>query len=593
MLKIRIYLSILIVMPLINACTYYSDQLRSNDSERERVGVLVVSHGGNEVFNEMGIWDVTVQIFSYDENSPLYRSILWNSEFWPRLLNYGNAQKNLGKYAFEYERIGGIDPYPASKRKLTKELKKILNQMENSEKFDFVVDNMTWISPEINEIAHPRRLYNPGVESGSTLRFCDDDWGRCKLDRYDVDGPVERLLAVDVDRIIMIDLTTAGARFSKTYDTYRIAKSLIEEHNEENSDNVVIEWVNDPKRAMDASYPIADNPWSRSSGPPSSNPIIDIDNFPNPVIADSRLAAFQLDGIEKKFKDEIAMSQTAVLMLNHGIFPGNEVYDPKINDTLILNRNIKEMLLDKYPTMKSENIIGGWFGDLIINESIQGRSKLERSREMRGENLGYIRLLDQKEGPGGDMKYRYWEALEELKNNDVNHIVIVFPQIMENSVLNLVEVPNQIAKEIGYKGWLDFDGYDFETYPKIGHPFADYWGVWVNTSCKNIDDPNITEPCCLNMGGCGGDQPYPPLRQVGLTEKLDDLDPSLGYDVSAYGHLGYDPDLGLPNDDFPVQDQYTGSWAMWDVNEDHRAVAQFLADKVIEHIEFNSKESDR
>ena len=80
----------------------------------------------------MGIWDVTVQIFSYDVNSPLYRSILWNSEFWPRLLNYGNAQKNLGKYAFEYERIGGIDPYPASKRKLTKELKKILNATENN-----------------------------------------------------------------------------------------------------------------------------------------------------------------------------------------------------------------------------------------------------------------------------------------------------------------------------------------------------------------------------------------------------------------------------------------------------------------------------
>ena len=32
---------------------------------------------------------------------------------------------------------------------------------------------------------------------------------------------------------------------------------------------------------------------------------------------------------------------------------------------------------------------------------------------------------------------------------------------------------------------------------------------------------------------------------------------------------------------------------MWKVSEDHKAVAQFLADKVIEHIEFNSKESDR
>ena len=102
---------------LINACSQYSSQLDPRDQNIERVGVLYVSHGGNEVFNEKGIWDVTVQIFSYDENSPLYRSILWNEEFWPKLLKYGNAQKNLGKYSFEYERIGGRDPYPAAKGK--------------------------------------------------------------------------------------------------------------------------------------------------------------------------------------------------------------------------------------------------------------------------------------------------------------------------------------------------------------------------------------------------------------------------------------------------------------------------------------------
>ena len=68
--------------------------------------------------------------------------------------------------------------------------------------------------------------------------------------------------------------------------------------------------------------------------------------------------------------------------------------------------------------------------------------------------------------------------VEALKNNGVKHIVIAFPQITENSVLNLVEVPNQMAKEIGYKGWLEHGGYDFDRYPKVGHPFADYWGVW-------------------------------------------------------------------------------------------------------------------
>ena len=75
-------------------------QLNPIDEKTERVGVLFVSHGGNEVFNEKGIWDVTVQIFSYDQNSPLYQSILWNEEFCQKDLKYGNAQKNLGNYKF-------------------------------------------------------------------------------------------------------------------------------------------------------------------------------------------------------------------------------------------------------------------------------------------------------------------------------------------------------------------------------------------------------------------------------------------------------------------------------------------------------------
>ena len=69
--------SFILFLFFINACSQYSDQLARSNGEVERVGVLFVSHGGNEVFNEKGIWDVTVQIFSYDENSPLYTSILW------------------------------------------------------------------------------------------------------------------------------------------------------------------------------------------------------------------------------------------------------------------------------------------------------------------------------------------------------------------------------------------------------------------------------------------------------------------------------------------------------------------------------------
>ncbi|MBI32503.1 MAG: hypothetical protein CMD98_01375 [Gammaproteobacteria bacterium] len=572
---------------LLHSCSEHSSQINSKNAEIERIGVLFISHGGNEVFNENGIWDVTVQIFSYDKNSPIYQRILWNEDYWPQLLKFESAQKSLGKYGFEYERIGGVDPYPELRRKVTKALTKELNSREQDINVDFVVDNMTWISPDIRELPDPRMLYNPGTVNGSILNYCHEDWKDCDPDRYDIDGPVTRLLNVGIDKLIMIDLTTAGARFSKTYDTYLVAKKLIKNHNELHNDSVVLEWVNDPKFAMDASYPVDDVMWTRSMGTPTNNPTIDIELYPNPVIEDKRLAAIHMNGIGKKLNPDISLDKTGILLLNHGINPGNEAYDPKINDTLKLNENIKTLLLEEYPSLHSENILGGWFGDLVINEKIKGPPNVtqrERSRPMRGENLGYINLHDSSSKPIGVWGHRYWEALEILRNNGVEHIVMAFPQIMEDSVLNLIEVPNQMAKEIGYQGWMKFNGYDYDTYPKVGHPFAEYWGIWVKTMCKSLDDPQKLEPCCYKMGGCDTTQPYPPLRQALSSEKRTDMDPSLAYDVSAYGHQGYDPNLGSPSNEFPVQDQYPGTWSMWDVNKDHDLIAEFLADKVIQHI---------
>jgi hypothetical protein len=302
------------------------------------------------------------------------------------------------------------------------------------------------------------------------------------------------------------------------------------------------------------------------------------------------LAQFQVDGIEAEFDTEIALENTGVLLVNHGILSMNQVFDPKINDTLILNQNIKDLLLEKFPEMQSKNILGGWFGDMVRNELVKpgppAFTQLERTREMRGENLGYIVLHDTDGSkPEGEWGYRYWEALDQLRKNKVKHIVVVFPQIMENSVLNLVEVPNQIAKEIGYKNWLHFDTLDFDTYPEYGHPFADYWGIWVSKSCAIPSDTNQSEQCCLTMGGCSTGQSYPPPRQAELNERRNDLDPSLAYDVSEFGHLGYRSELGTPNLSQPVQDQYSGTWSMWKVNEDHHALAKFLADKVVQHIE--------
>ena len=91
---------------------------------------------------------------------------------------------------------------------------------------------------------------------------------------------------------------------------------------------------------------------------------------------------------------------------------------------------------------------------------------------MRGENIGHAYLYEVVPHtlPAGKWGYLYWDALNYLKNRGVKHIVIAFPQITTDSVLNLVEQHNQIAKEIGKKTWLYWGKQDLDTYPGVGHP---------------------------------------------------------------------------------------------------------------------------
>ena len=62
------------------------------------------------------------------------------------------------------------------------------------------------------------------------------------------------------------------------------------------------------------------------------------------------------------------------------------------------------------------------------------------------------------------------------------------------------------------------------------------------------------------------------------------MDPSLAYDLSEYGHLGYDPGSGAPDPNAPVQDQYTGTWAMYEPPDDDPRVGELLAKHVINSI---------
>ena len=93
------------------------------------------------------------------------------------------------------------------------------------------------------------------------------------------------------------------------------------------------------------------------------------------------------------------------------------------------------------------------------------------------------------------------KRLTILKEQKVKHIVIANTHIVTASALDLCEMPNQIAREIGYKTWLKWEEKDYDAYPDVGHPFADYWGVWLNTDCGEWELDFISATCRLSLPG--------------------------------------------------------------------------------------------
>lgn len=570
------------------ACTSVAPALR-------KVGVVYVFHGGDDEAGPRSSWESTLQIFAYDPNSAVYRNVLWNAAAWPRVLQFGNAPKELGKYAFEYARIGGRDPANGHTLAQFRALRRHLQAQGPVLGVQFIVDYASWLSSDPAHLAHPRSIYQPGIPGGTPMIYCgsandggvgpDDRWPGCNPQRYNVDGTIERLLTAGVSEIIIVDLTTAGMRFSKTFDVVDLSRRVVAEFNARTGQRVAVRWVNDPADLMTKSYPAEPPGWTSSLGPPVRDRSVPLQGHPNPVAEDPRLAALHVEGIEARLAPGVGWGDTGVLLVNHAIREHNQSFDPKVNDTLQLNRNIKNLLLQRHPELRPGRVLGGWFGRKMENPAIKPRpplfSRLERTRQMRGENLGDAWLYETDTLPSGDMGYLYWEALDELRRSGVRHIVIAFPQIMVDSVLNLVEVPNQIAKEIGYRTWLYDKQRDFRSYPGVGHPFADYWGIWVEKSCPAAPGSQQMIPCCFEMGGCDDGRPYPPPRTTPPDKPRDDLDPSLAYDVSAYGHLGYDPAQGKPSDTGPVQEQYRGTWALWQPPNGDPRVGAMLADHVI------------
>ncbi len=573
------------------------------DALSRRIGVMYVVHGGFTEYAPRYLWDGSLQIFAYDPNSVLYQRVLWNPDAWPRLLQFGNAPKELGKYAFEYERQGGRDPFWPLTLAQLQDMGAALEAAQGSLGVQFVIDYAAWITDDPTHHAHPRLIYEPKVAGGEPMTYCGsrfdggtgpgEQWSDCDPERYNVDGTVDRLLAAGVTEIILIDTTTAGVRFAKTFDVVRLTRQVVAAHNAATGSAVTVHWVNDPTDLMRESFPAEPAGWTRSLGRPVRDRSVPLAGRPNPVSDDPRLAALHARGISSRFRAAVPLADTGVLLVNHAINPFNEYFDPKINDTVVLNRNIKQLLLAEHAQLQAEHVLGAWMGvkepSAHLSPDRSGVPAAERTRKMRGENLGDARLYETDQLPTGEWGYRYWEALDELRAAGVKHIVVAFPQILTDSVLNLVELPNQIAKELGYRNWAGMADLDLETYPEVGHPFADYWGIWVDRTC--VGDA-VEQPCCFTMGGCPDGRPYPPPRQTPVDQPREDLDPSLAFDVSEFGHLGYRAAAGPVDPNRPVQDQYTGTWAIWQPPNDDPEVGRWLADRLLAFLSDRARQAE-
>jgi len=325
--------------------------------QARKIGVVYVFHGGSEIAGTRSSWEATLQIFSYDPNSPVYRGVIWNPARWPQILTAGNAPKELGKYDFSYGRIGGVDPANAHTLAVFERLRGLLESRERQLGVDFIVDYASWLAPDPRQHAYPRLIHEPRVPGGTPVTYCQSDWNDCDPQRFDVDGTIERLLAADVEEIHMVDLTTSGVRFFKSWDVVNLARQVTERQQRRGGKPVAVRWVNDPLDLMTHSYPVEPERWTLSKGPPTRDPSVPLADRPNPVSSSPRLAAIQVKGIEARWSPRVPLTRTGVLLVNHATREGNQSFDPKIDDTLVLNDNIRRELLRRHPALAPDNIV--------------------------------------------------------------------------------------------------------------------------------------------------------------------------------------------------------------------------------------------
>ena len=154
-----------------------------------------------------------------------------------------------------------------------------------------------------------------------------------------------------------------------------------------------VRWVNDPTDLMRDSYPADPPNWTRSLGPPKADARVPLAGRPNPVIEDPLLVAMHVDGIVAAFNPAVPPPDTAVLFINHATRDGNETYDPKIDDTVVLDAPDQAGTAPppSAAARRTTSSAPGWASASPIRRSRIGgrvRTNLERTRAMRGEDLG-------------------------------------------------------------------------------------------------------------------------------------------------------------------------------------------------------------
>jgi hypothetical protein len=575
-----------------------SGAMAENAGDARKIGVLYLVHGGARSLNFSNFFDGGIQMASYDENSSTYQNVIWQPENWHRVVPLADRQQSsellglIRKYSFQLGRMGNLEPAAQITEAQVASLQAALDSAAAPSTTQFVVDWVGWIagSDDVSSLPFPRFIYNRDGESAIAMRYCgsptdggaqpDGRWPLCDPERYNVDGPVDRLLRAGVEKIIVVDTAVGGIRFSKGLDVYRMLGRARDAALRHTNRSVPIIWANDYTGFMMDAYSKASAHGSVSTDAPGATPKVALENRGNPVTDDPAYAAIVVDGIVRAMSDSVSPADTGVLLYNHGIFPGNEVFDPKIDDTIRLHENLEDALLTRHPTMSAENIVGAWEG---VKQMVDG--VLQRTREMRGEDLGHAYLYGSNaQMPPGKWGLRYWEALERLKDNGVRHIVVVFPQVIVTTTTGKVGLPNQIAQEIGYRGFVPVSDLDIPLWPAYDGPFANHWPPDADRLCYSSPADRaegVSHDCCYRLGGCLDGNAYPAPRQTPVGQPLSRVDPEIVFDVPPFGHLGYDPALGSPSNDFPVQNQYTGTWSIWVPMDDSPRLAEHLASVVL------------